>query len=188
MCGDGRYYGASMPVQRREGHMRGWIVSGAACCALAVRQTAGPVTFDLHADAVTRPGSVTVGPAASVCWFGLWAAMRVCVVTSRVTRGVGAAAVSRVCTLSAVWHRVLGSGAMSGAVCGGPRSSRRRPGPARSRTGRAHVVGVGACISCMRMKLIRSMTQSYDDRSCGRDVAHVAAHGTLILYARSGPV
>ena len=109
--------------------MRGWIVSGAACCALAVRQTAGPVTFDLHADAVTRPWSVTVGPAASVCWFGLWAAMRVCVVTSRVTRGVGAAAVSRVCTLSAVWHRVLGSGAMSGAVCGGPggRSSRRRP-------------------------------------------------------------
>jgi len=100
--------------------MRGWIVSGAACCALAVRQTAGPVTFDLHADAVTRPWSVTVGPAASVCWFGLWAAMRVCVVTSRVTRGVGAAAVSRVCTLSAVWHRVLGSGAMSGAVCGGP--------------------------------------------------------------------
>jgi len=96
--------------------MRGWIVSVAACCALDVRQTAGPVTFDLHADAVTRPGSVTVGPAASVCWCGLWAAMRVCVVTSRVKRGVGAAAVSRVCTLSAVWHRVLGSG----AVCGGP--------------------------------------------------------------------
>jgi len=128
----------------REGHMRGWIVSGAACCALAVRQTAGPVTFDLHADAVTRPGSVTVGPAASVCWFGLWAAMRVCVVTSRVMRGVGAAAVSRVCTLSAVWHRVLGSGAMSGAVCGGPGSSRRRPAGQR-----AHMVGVGACISCM---------------------------------------
>jgi hypothetical protein len=128
--------------------MRGWIVSGAACCALAVRQTAGPVTFDLHADAVTRPGSVTVGPAASVCWFGLWAAMRVCVVTSRVMRGVGAAAVSRVCTLectlSAVWHRVLGSGAMSGAVCGGPGSSRRRPAGQRVHTwsgsARAHLV------------------------------------------------
>lgn len=138
--------------------MRGWIVSGAACCALAVRQTAGPVTFDLHADAVTRPGGVTVGPAASVCWFGLWAAMRVCVVTSRVTRGVGAAAVSRVCTLSLVWHRVLGSGARSGAVCGGPGSSRRRPARVNNSLGqRVHTrnmeVGVGACISCMRMKV-----------------------------------
>ena len=100
---------------------------------------------------------MTVGPAASVCWCGLWAAMRVCVVTSRVTRGVGAAAVSRVCTLSAVWHRVLGSGAMSGAVCGGPRSSRPTsapgPGPRPVNAGPdVHTwVGVGACISCMRM-------------------------------------
>ena len=94
---------------------------------------------------------------------------------------MGAAAVSRVSTLSAVWHRVLGSGAMSGAVCGGPGVHV----DARAVEVTARVVGVGAC---MRMKLIRSMTQSYDDRSCGRDVAHVAAHGTLILYARSGPV
>jgi hypothetical protein len=181
-----------MPVQRREGHMRGWIVSGAACCALAVRQTAGPVTFDLHADAVTRPGSVTVGPAASVCWFGLWAAMRVCVVTSRVTRGVGAAAVSRVCTLSAVWHRVLGSGAMSGAVCGGP-GTVLTSAPGRSKGPDVHTSTHGPRGRRVHLvhaasKLIRSMTQSYDDRSCGRDVAHVAAHGTLILYARSGPV
>ena len=34
--------------------MRSWIVSGAACCALAAQQTAGPVTVDLHADVLTR--------------------------------------------------------------------------------------------------------------------------------------
>ena len=80
--------------------MRNWIVSGAACCALAAQQpagpvtvdlhadeTAGPVTVDLHADVLTRLSALT--PCCLACWCGLWAAMRVCVVNSRVIRGVG---------------------------------------------------------------------------------------------------
>ena len=70
----GRYYGASMPIQRREGHMRSWIVSGAACCALAAQQTAGPVTVDLHADVLTRLSALlprllvrSVGRDACMC-------------------------------------------------------------------------------------------------------------------------
>ena len=38
--------------------MRNWIVSGAACCALAAQQPAGPVTVDLHADETAGPVTV----------------------------------------------------------------------------------------------------------------------------------